>query len=301
MLKAKAAIPGTYALVLNFQARFRDAPAAGWEAATAQSKITIGIPGVTEALQFLGIPSLLLLPGVLMILTLVTVLPWLTRLPQIDWKTPGLLLLAILLSFVAAYVYPKVTGYELGVAHDYLQGYDLHDIVWLWSGSMTVGLVAAGVTAVVHRIITCIRARYASLYEPQEGEEPIKVLTKLHYHRAPFKLLQRRRAGQLDGVTMLLLPFGPAPNGQQWLVPRAIVTASAAQVTNDIQRLLEKIDTATPGAVNELVQKIKSGLSTRPPQVTLRWPEDQNTGPQRVNATDYSDAGGPQLFVRLGN
>ena len=300
-LCAKPAIPGTYALVLNFNVRFLDTPAADWQATTAQSKITIGVPGVTEALQFLGIPSLLLLPGALMILTFVTVLPWLTPQRKIDWKQPSLLLLAILLSFGAAHVYPKVTKYELGVARDYLQGYDLHDVVYLWTGAMVVGLGAASLIAIVYHFVTWLRAFYANLYEPQEGEEAINVLRKLHHHSAPFKLRQRRRTAQADGETQLLLPFGQAPNGRQWLVPRAIVVTANTPIRNEIQRLLERIDLAAPGAVNELVQKIESALSAMPPQVTLQWPNHQNAGPQLVNISEYVDAGGPQLFVRLEN
>lgn len=301
-LTTKPSVPGTYALVVGFNARFRDSPL-GWEPTAAQGKITIGLPGVADALQFLGIPSFLLLPGALMILTFVTLLPWITRLPEIDWKKPGLLLLAVILSFAAAYIYPELKTYHLGTGHDYLRGYDMWDVVYVWSGSMAVG--AAAVTLVAIAFWSTVAARFylARYLEPDQNDSAIKILRKLHRRGKPFRLPARRFAHPQAGApehSKLILPFGQVGAGQQWLVQRARVHATQAPGAtgriDSIQELLEQIDHLTPGAIGRLVREIDRGLSRE--EVTLAWEHDPNEGPRCVNQNDYVDAQQlPQMFV----
>jgi hypothetical protein len=295
---ARAAIPGTYALMVGFDVRYLN-PQGAWEPMTAQGKVTIGIPGVTDALQFLGIPSLLLLPGVLMILTFLTVLPWLTRWPEIDWKKPALLLLAVLLSFAAAYLYPAATRrWGGGLARDYLRGYELRDVIYVWAGSMATGLGFVVVVSLLYWTGIGIR-RLASSNEPKTGDQPLDILQKLNHHRAAFKLPAKRLASDANAGWKLALPFGQT-DGQYWLVQQGLIRPTGAPTATargtSIQRRMEAIDNSTPGAIGVLIEEIKTGLAKG--ELTLRW--DPDVSPSKVTATDYIAAPGlgPQKIVR---
>ena len=260
---AKAAIPGTYALLVGFNVRFLNPPGA-WEPMTSQGKVTIGIPGITDALQFLGIPSLLLLPGVLMILTFLTVLPWLTQWPEIDWKKPALLLLAVLLSFGAAYAYPTATQRWGGLARDYLRGYELRDVIYVWVGSMAIGLGAVVAVSILYWIGRGVRWVIARQNEPQPGDQPLDILKKLRRHRKAFKLAPRRPTGDPHAAWKLALPFGET-DAQFWLVQQAQISPGAAATAGArgtrIQEWLEAIDNAMPDAIDGLIKEIETGLS----------------------------------------
>jgi hypothetical protein len=295
---AKAAIPGTYALMVGFNARFLNPPGAS-EPMTAQSKVTIGIPGVTDALQFLGIPSLLLLPGVLMILTFLTVWPWLTGRPEVDWKKPALLLLAVLLSFGAAYAYPVVTKEWGGLARDYLRGYELRDVIYVWAGSMAIGLGFAIVVSLLYWIGIGLR-RLANSNEPQTTDQPLDILKKMRHHRAAFKLPAKRLASDPNADWKLALPFGQT-GGQYWLVQQGLIRPTAVPMAaargTKIQERLEAIDNSTPGAIDRLIEEIEAGLSAE--ELTQQW--DPDLGPSKVNGTDYVAAGvTSQKIVRYG-
>jgi hypothetical protein len=292
---ARAAIPGTYALLVGFNVRSLN-PTGAWEPMTAQGKVTIGIPGLSDALQFLGIPSLLLLPGALVILTFLTMLPWLTGLPQVDWKKPALLLLAVLLSFAAAYLYPWVTGRWLGLARDYLRGYELRDVVYVWAGSMVVGVVAALVVISIYWICVIIRW-LVERNEPRADDQPIDILKKLDYRHMDFELRPTRPANNNQAPWRLRLPFGHA-GGREWLVQQGLIrytnAAGGPERGAAIQRRLEAIDAAAQGAAKVganamLINEIEVGLSMN--QLTVLW-DPPNEGPMEVNANEYVDAAG---------
>jgi hypothetical protein len=233
-----------------------------------------------------------------MILTFLTVLPWLTKLPEVDWKKPALLLLAVLLSFAAAYVYPVVTQRWGGLARDYLRGYELRDVVYVWAGSMAAGLIAVVVTAVVFWIGVGIHRWRTRKNNPQSGDQPIDILVKLRRHGAAFKLRRRRPTADPGADWKLALPFG-GTTSQQWLVRQGLIRLTDAGRTANrgqaIQRRLEDIDNIKSTAVDELIDEIEGGLLKE--ELTLKWESD--VGPEQVNTADYSDAGiAPTLIVR---
>src|SRR4051812_43049512 len=65
-----------------------------------------------------------------------------------------------------------------------------------------------------------------------------------------------------------------------------------------IQRRLEGVDRAVPGAIDELIREIKAGLSKK--EVTLKW--DRNVGPEEVSKAAYENTAGVPLtlIIRIG-
>jgi hypothetical protein len=107
------------------------------ETLIATQAFTIGILGESEILTAIGVPSFLLLPGFLIVVSfrmLWTGVPPKRRL-DLDPKSADFWLIAILLSLGAAFLYPLLTGW-LGQPRNYLEGYGLRDIVNVWFGSV---------------------------------------------------------------------------------------------------------------------------------------------------------------------
>lgn len=302
-LGATQALPGTYSLVIAYRTRLRG-NAGPWETAIAQSKITIGIPGVTEAMQYLGIPSLLLLPGVLMIIAFATLFALIARQPAVDLKQPWLLVLAVTLSFFVAFLYPHIAPHNFGEPRDYLRGYDLWDVIYLWVSSIFLGVLAGAIAAVTVQI----RKR---LLQPHESDSQLDVLQKLQRYRVTgFKLVQlRKRPGpnnEPPGPPMLVLPFGNAESGQLWLVPRARfrsvgVSDEAAKRVTDIEATLEQFDNPHNSIAENarlqrlLVELVKTGLEGNAPDIALSWDGEETSGPRKVDSATYVSGGEAKL------
>jgi hypothetical protein len=127
-------------------------------------------------MQFLGVPSLLLLPGVLTVLTCLAGYSLATWTKAPDWKAPGLLVLAVTLSSIYALKYPYITKHVLSERRDYLRGYALQDVAYIWGGSIVVGLVAGLGGAGMFWLAEGVRRCRARKLQPTPGESPIEVL-----------------------------------------------------------------------------------------------------------------------------
>jgi hypothetical protein len=296
-LRTNVAVPGTYALVLELFSRFAGTKAS-WEPAFAQGKVTIGIPGIGDAMQFLGIPSLLLLPGILMIITFAALFGALTHRPAIDAKQPILLVIAVLLSFLTVPIYPWFTRLTLGVPRNYLHGYDLEDVIYLWTMSIVLGAVVAIIAAAIDR--------WLWNRQPHETDKPIVVLRKLSSRRvSEFRLAGYRKRpaneGGPVGPLMLALPFGKADDGKMWLVPRVRPyrikeTPSAHNRIDRIGQILESFDNPQnkiPDADGELLRTLRAGLAAS--EIRLIWDNGETFGPRQAQSTDYQTVDGDTI------
>lgn len=172
----------------------------------ASHELDVGVLGESEILTALGVPTFLVLPGFLMVVTfglLWKVVPSPSGQARKDFplaaKSPELWLVAISLSILAAAVYPLITG-GLGDRRSYLEGYDLVDVIRVWMGSILIALVAFLVMHSVGRWQAAQQRkreeeRRKSVFSP--GDDPLSVLRKLKLQGAP---VYRERADvKLDG------------------------------------------------------------------------------------------------------
>ncbi|MDQ3697061.1 MAG: hypothetical protein M3373_03410 [Gemmatimonadota bacterium] len=142
-------------------------------------EVEVGVLGESAILQVLGVPSFLILPGFLMVMTFGAL--WKRRVLRpdtasaefpIDAKDPEFWLLAITLSGVMALMYPSVSG-----GRDYLEYYGVRDVATVWMFSVfALGLGVYLVAAVLesHRH----RQRM-----PTEQDDGITLLKKLDRQR----------------------------------------------------------------------------------------------------------------------
>jgi hypothetical protein len=290
-----AVIPGAYSLVIGFTAAPPGRSGPG-EKLIAAAGVTVGVPGVSEAMQFLGIPSLLLLPGAITILMFAWLFPILSRMPAMDWKQPGLIVFGLALSFAYAFAYPRVTASVLGERHDYLKGYSLYDVVYLWSGAALIGAAAAVLAALARWMLP--RA-----FQPTAADSPIGVLRKLALHGKDFHLdAATRRAGEgtpADPQHLLVLPFGKVAPDERWLVQRIGYRPTgrpgAVARADRINDALTDT-TGTARATWRLCWAVQLGLWWG--DITLNWQNEGNGGPSKVPRCGYEPAGvrDPILF-----
>jgi hypothetical protein len=293
-----AAVPGTYTLVIGFNVAFSNRPAE-WLPTTAQSKVSIEVRGVSDALQFLNVGSLLLLPGVLTILTFITFFSWFAGRAPIDWKNPFLLVVSVMLSFCAAKTYPWITARWLGQSRDYLRAYQMQDVVNVWVGSVTIG---GGVGIVAGLAVSGLQW-WDRTWQPQLTDRPIDILRKLGCYGADFWLpaVQRNPNGDAAAAQlMLVLPFGRADPGRHWVVQRTRLGQGNGDGAAGRMAVITGLLNGEHGAASQtrrLVKEVSAGLRVQ--QVTLEWEREPNVGPVEVADADHPHGAGARTFLVL--
>lgn len=221
--------PGTVPLLLQLQVSRGAGPA---EMVLVADKISVGLPGLADITTALQIPSLLLLPGVLIVLTWTLIWNWTN--PgggefSLSPRSPQFYLVAITLSIVVAAAY----AWYLGLPMDLLKRVSVYDIAVIWFGSILVlgpVLYLAGwVLAALVRAMRTARAAAADRREnPQPDDDPTAILDKLAEHNP--RLFLDTCLVVKDGRRQLLfkLGFGAAADGMEWVVPRICIDTRGA-------------------------------------------------------------------------
>ena len=143
----------------------------------AQQQFEVGILGESDLLTALGLPSFLILPGFLMIVTFQMLRKRGSGelLVLKNATNPHLWIGAITLSGVMAFVYPYATTLRWlgGVSRNYLIGYGLGDIVRVWLGSIFIGMLA-------WLLVEAFIFMWHYLLKPAPTDKPARLLRKLH-------------------------------------------------------------------------------------------------------------------------
>ena len=130
-IKAKSeVVPGKYPLIATVDLMTADKLAA--TVRTPVHEVNVVVLGESEILKFLGIPSLLFLPGVVMLLS------WrflwsrdkdkeVVKDYPIQWNTSDFWIIAIALSLLTAFIYPWLTSVFLHSSRNFVAAYGLLD------------------------------------------------------------------------------------------------------------------------------------------------------------------------------
>jgi hypothetical protein len=160
----------------------------------------VAVFGESELLTPLGVPSFLLLPGFLILVTIR--LLWQYAWPRPP-KPPGLLgaksiefwMLAITISLVAFPVYLGVTALGRGGGRNLLDGYGSSDIFWMWGGCVVGGLLLYGL---LRTLVPPIQSWWRVRKTPLETDTPERLIVKLARRGEPLRRPQVRF--ELDGT-----------------------------------------------------------------------------------------------------
>jgi hypothetical protein len=187
--------PGKHLLIFEVSFEWQDAGRVWTRRDLATHELEVGVFGESGILTAVGVPSFLILPGFLMFLT--ASMLWRFVEPRTEFplkvKSAEAGLIAVTLSLLVAIMYPVVTGWS-GARRNYLEGYELTDVMWVWFGSVAIAaagyfLVVGGRNLVV-RLMEAYKAWAKHRLVPSTGDTPITVLRKLHRQGLGLELIR---------------------------------------------------------------------------------------------------------------
>lgn len=180
----------------------------------AAKTVKVGVAGESDLLIALGIPSLLLAPGFILLATMS--LWWRVRLLRKDWDSAEfpievksaefwVLAIGISIAFLAGWALAGI---------DLLDQYGVEDLVYLWVISFAVGTV-------LYLVVNSTRRFYWSSRLPRTSDTPTKLLRKLD--KQGMGTSRPRRVvdpGAGDAVQMYLLQPPDPGRPASWVAPQ---------------------------------------------------------------------------------
>jgi hypothetical protein len=290
--------PGTAIVLLDL----RFARGAEQGDVSVVDQVPLGIPGLSDLKTVLQIPTLLFMPGVLIVLTWALIWnrrSWGRPASDADPKfplsapSPEFWVIAITLSLLVAAAYPWVSGDKF----DLLDSVSVTDIGILWFGSI---VVVAPVTYVLgtiasNRVRRCVAAREQArrlAANPQDGEKAATLLPKLVQTRHTLRLpAYNVTSGGQQGV-VFELGFGEAPDGKRWVTPGIRVTQQSTD--SKFAKALETSRNANDAAAFYQL------LIDHPGEYLIGWKQvTAYPGPCLIDQTTLGAQQGEQLCVDL--
>lgn len=250
-------------------------------------EVELGIVGESQLLTLLGVPSFLVLPGFLVIVTM-------SLLWRLGWKPPEkdanasfplpaaqpeFWVVAVAISIAAVPLY-WLTG------RNYLAGYALRDLVLVYGGSIALGAIVYTVILLILRAVH--RSRQKRLFSARD--DPLTVLRKLH--KAGLTLSLPRVEWQDGGKTFqgfLVVPEKIHRDGMDvWIAPQILLDVASldAEVGKNLEECLNN-----PDEVEELADFLQSQ------GVGASFEAKGLTRLRRVKAQDVT-VKNPDVFVR---
>ncbi len=254
-------VPGKYNLLASANVTLDGTVLA---ALSVSQAVEVGVLGESDLLNLLGVPSLLLLPGFLFLITL--------RLLQVSLVAPveGAALkpkeadfwaVAIALSIAFAFLYPWATEQLVPEGRrDYLIAYGLRDLVYVYAAAIILGCLVFFVWRILLWCASLYRAAQLRRCLPQAGDDPAAILQKLVLAKSDFTL--ELPAVHIKGTAaaehlLLLSPWSTAET--LWVTPPAQLEIrdhfedpeDGRLANNALQRLIEAedVDAATAGQI----------------------------------------------------
>lgn len=226
-------VPGKHLLVFHGAVSWPGS--AKGRSIVATRQVEVGVFGESAVLQALAVPSFLLLPGCLVLVT--ARLLWEARFlrssaetAEFKFKFPNadFWLLSITISGLMAYAFP------LFGQPSYLDEYGPGDVARVWMLSI-FGLGLGG-----YVVLALARYGYNCWWMPSTRDAPLRVLAKLALHRCELPLGLWTAA--VNGATIEAFPFGKVQDQPSvWVLPFIDVTfapgidgASREQVTQAV-------------------------------------------------------------------
>lgn len=209
--------PGDALVVLTVTTN--DAVTKAQASTVASQKITLSVLGESGALQLLGVPALLFVPGIVFVVVLWGL--WRFVFPHKEFTVSSaaglegkvvMWVFALLPSLAFPFLYPLVTE-ALGQKRDYRRAYGLDDILYVWLMAAVLAVLVWGVGVGAH----LVSVRF---WFPQEHDSAMTVLGKLG--RRPWKRnLTRERGTAQDQLVFVLRRVGDA---NVLLTPRIVLS-----------------------------------------------------------------------------
>lgn len=277
--------PGKHLLLFEVALAWEKTGRAWTGSLAATHEVEIGVLGESEILTAIGVPSFLILPGFLMVMTwglLWRLLPAKATDFPLKAATPEFWFVAITLSLLTAIVYPFAT-IILGAPRNYLDGYTLGDIISIWFASIILAGVIYLLGAGGYNLWRHLRLWQERRRIPSSKDTPITVLKKLHQQNLGLELKRVEFTMQGENQRAFLLENHDESQTRLWIGPAIIVEwlegASPALQQKVEQQLNPK------GSAARLAELLQEGQKLG--ALRVRWkPMGRITGPYEANNTD---------------
>lgn len=256
------AAPGNYRVVFAIDLAWTDAGKPRTGAVTTAQTLPISILGQSELLKLMGVPSFLFLPGFLALAAFGFL--WLRIAPKPEhpqqFSVEEKALAAVTISILTAVVYPW-----LAHGRNYLNGYGLRDVVWVWFGSIGFAvacwIVSAGALALrarARRLKAERQARAdaeaANRRMPTKNDSPAKMMDRMLANQVglpPLQVMATLGSAHPARAFLVVPPGGPIM--ESWVVPPIMLTRkpAGADWTRDqvVQELAKDETMADPASL----------------------------------------------------
>ncbi len=306
------AVPGNHRVILAVDLSWVDAGQTRTGAVAVAQTLPVSILGESELLKLMGVPSFLFLPGFLALATFAAL--WTRVAPKKKILEPLSIeekaLLAVSVSFIAAFVYPWFAN-----GRSYLSGYGLRDVISVWFGSILAATIAwillSAFLAIRIRIRIAKANRIARQHEdevrqktPTKNDSPVQMLERMVLLGAtlPPKQVMVNLGSAKAARAFQVLPE-PDASEKFWVTPPVLMTRaggtstgwSREQLIAELQK--EGVD-KDPGKLEKVLSSAQnSGW-------TAEWgSSDFIVGPSPVGKESLGEAAQAQAFdfVSLGS
>lgn len=222
--------------------------------------IVVGVRGESEILTLFSVPTFLLLPGFLMLVAFGMAYQWSGRDPglAVNPKDLRFWVIAVGLSLLWVYLYPLLPR-----GRNYLRGYGMVDVAWVWLWSIVLGAVTAWAVHGVRLFRAASQARKDAARTPHPDDDEVATLQKLARRAQGIAL--RQVEFKLGASTLKGLVLHEA-NGSNWVAPSILYRwqeNAPEEARNGLQSSLESGD---PGELADRLERF-----TKEGWIELYW------------------------------
>jgi predicted secreted protein len=283
--------PGKHLLLFNVGLRWDKGGRSQTGNVVVTHPIEAGVLGESEILTLLAVPSFLVLPGALIMITLGML--WRYVRPRAEFpfaatKSQEFWFLAVLTSLLIAFAYPVVTGW-LHMPRNYLDGYGLRDVLYVWLGAIGLTGLAYSVVLGIMTLSRQVQAWRTGQVTPATGDRPIELLRKLGRQGLGVHLPRARLALDGDTETVFLLQAEDLAATDVWVGPAITLRWDRARLEETGRDLWRQVRTQLnpPGDPLALANLLERGQASG--ILVVDWqPTSRLRGPRRVARADLS-------------
>lgn len=261
-------VPGRRIVLFDVKMAWEDQGQLREGSMLAHFDCAVEVLGDSDLLVAVGVPTFLLLPGFLFVYVFATL--WnktrtLSNVKQfeLDLKSGGFWVWAVLVSLLAGLLYPVLYGYS------FLDGYGRRDVFKVWFGSV---IVAGLFWFFALAVLSIWQRTQKRLHQFNDTDTPIDVLQKLKRNKKGFKLSQVD--AQIKGpqkVRAFLLNEADSTNTAIWVSPGvglSLVDQIEASVKAEIEKNLNDalVQFNNPKILLALIKRYVKGK-----KIVVRW------------------------------
>lgn len=259
-------------------------PRAGTLVSTVDAEI--GVTGESELLTLLGVPSILVLPGFLLLAACqllwkagLRFVPDRTRDFPIATKTPEFWVLAVTVSFLVSFlVAPKTPG------HSFTGYYDLQDIRRLWTTVVGISAVVYSAAWLLYRLVHYVHSKREEGRRFHDDDRVEQVLATLANRRQPLGFRKVKR----DNKGAALFDLGADETGQSCFVAGSMLLTLPPNVADPVNASARRFSTVAAKA-NDLREFLKNNV-----EIKASW---RDSTPRWVAKSELTEVQTPEPIV----